>query len=292
MVTRYRSGWDYESLNEFTTVYVVRWRGKDGKRYASPFKTKDSAEQRAKDLRSQGNTEVSVTQDTLRGNIKFKSDNSPDIKGMQKEDVGDYLRSKMNPTQIANIKKVWQGKKASDITPAIRKMIKDLDIPTQLAIKHANVPHLGKLIEDASKDAENVAKLRTRQMALQTKLKDLDPGESKDKTPMAIAKNDIETIQMKMDQLRSKMKKEQVHPAKSLIEAITAVKNKAEKTGMPYSILKKVYDRGMAAWKGGHRPGTTPQQWAMARVNSFVTKSSGTWGKADKDLAAKVRSKK
>ena len=292
MVTRYRSTWDYESLNEFTVVHVARWRGKDGKRYASPFKTKDSAEQRAKDLRSQGNTEVSVTQDTLRGNIKFKSDNSPDIKGMQKEDVGDYLRSKMNPTQIANIKKVWQGKKASDITPAIRKMIKDLDIPTQLAIKHANVPHLGKLNEDASKDAENVAKLRTRQMALQTKLKDLDPGEPKDKTPMAITKNDIENIQMKMDQIRGKMKKEQVHPAKSLIEAITAVKNKAEKTGMPYSILKKVYDRGMAAWKGGHRPGTTPQQWAMARVNSFVTKSSGTWGKADKDLAAKVRSKK
>jgi hypothetical protein len=292
MVTRYRSTWDYESLNEFTVVHVARWRGKDGKRYASPFKTKDSAEQRAKDLRSQGNTEVSVTQDTLRGNIKFKSDNSPDIKGMQKEDVGDYITTKMNPTQIANIKKVWQGKKASDITPAIRKMIKDLDIPTQLAIKHANVPHLGKLIEDASKDAENTAKLRTRQMALQTKLKDLDPGEPKDKTPMAITKNDIENIQMKMDQIKKKTRNEQLHPAKALIEAITAVKNKAEKTGMSYSILKKVYDRGMAAWKGGHRPGTTPQQWAMARVNSFVTKSSGTWGKADKDLAAKVRSKK
>jgi len=27
----------------------------------------------------------------------------------------------------------------------------------------------------------------------------------------------------------------------------------------------------------------------MARVNSFVTKSSGTWGKADSDLAAKIR---
>ena len=85
MVTRYRSGWDYESLNEFTTVYVVRWRGKDGKRYASPFKTKDSADNKAKEYRSQGNKEVTVTQDTLRGNIKFKSDNSPDIKGMQKE---------------------------------------------------------------------------------------------------------------------------------------------------------------------------------------------------------------
>ena len=58
---------------------------------------------------------------------------------------------------------------------------------------------------------------------------------------------------------------------------------------MPYGILKKVYDRGMAAWKGGHRPGATQQQWAFARVNSFVTKSSGTWGKADKDLAQKVR---
>ena len=64
---------------------------------------------------------------------------------------------------------------------------------------------------------------------------------------------------------------------------------KAEKSGMPLAILRKVYNRGMAAWKTGHRPGTTPQQWGMARVNSFVTKSSGTWGKADKDLAAKVR---
>lgn len=72
-------------------------------------------------------------------------------------------------------------------------------------------------------------------------------------------------------------------------DAETGLKKKAEKSGMPYGILKKVYDRGMAAWKTGHRPGTTPQQWGMARVNSFVTKSSGTWGKADSDLAAKVR---
>jgi len=74
-----------------------------------------------------------------------------------------------------------------------------------------------------------------------------------------------------------------------LNEKIEGLVKKAEKSGMPYGILKKVYDRGMAAWKTGHRPGTTPQQWAFARVNSFVTKSSGTWGKADKDLADKVR---
>ncbi len=75
----------------------------------------------------------------------------------------------------------------------------------------------------------------------------------------------------------------------SLDEAIKGLQKKAEKSGMPYSILKQVYNRGMAAWKGGHRPGTTPQQWAFARVNSFITKSSGTWGKADADLAKKVR---
>jgi hypothetical protein len=71
--------------------------------------------------------------------------------------------------------------------------------------------------------------------------------------------------------------------------AEAGLKAKAEKSGMPLGVLKKVYDRGVAAWKGGHRPGTTPQQWGMARVNSFVTKSSGTWGKADADLAKQVR---
>ena len=73
-----------------------------------------------------------------------------------------------------------------------------------------------------------------------------------------------------------------------LDEKIAGLVKKSEKSGMSYSILKKVYDRGMAAWKTGHRPGTTPQQWAFARVNSFTTKSSGTWGKADKDLAKQV----
>lgn len=67
-----------------------------------------------------------------------------------------------------------------------------------------------------------------------------------------------------------------------------ALKKKADKSGMPYGILKKVFDRGVAAWRTGHRPGTTPVQWGLARVNSFVTKSKGTWGGADKDLAAKV----
>ena len=64
--------------------------------------------------------------------------------------------------------------------------------------------------------------------------------------------------------------------------ATKGLKNKADKSGVSYSILKKVYDRGLAAYKTGHRPGTTAPQWAMARVNSFLT--GGGARKADNDL--------
>jgi hypothetical protein len=67
-------------------------------------------------------------------------------------------------------------------------------------------------------------------------------------------------------------------------EAAKGLAAKAEKSGIPLSTLKKVYNRGMAAWRGGHRPGTTPQQWAMARVNSYITKGKGTYYGADADL--------
>ena len=96
-----------------------------------------------------------------------------------------------------------------------------------------------------------------------------------------------------VDQMLKALQKESINENRRLyVETIAGLKKKAEKSGMPYSILKKVYDRGMAAWKGGHRPGASQQQWAFARVNSFVTKSSGTWGGADKDLAKQVRGSK
>jgi hypothetical protein len=69
----------------------------------------------------------------------------------------------------------------------------------------------------------------------------------------------------------------------------TGLKNKSEETGVPIGILRAVMRRGMAAWKSGHRPGIGQAQWAYARVNSFLTKGKGTWGKADKDLAKEVR---
>ena len=74
----------------------------------------------------------------------------------------------------------------------------------------------------------------------------------------------------------------------------TALKNKAKKTGMPLGILRQVYRRGVAAWKIGHIPGTTPQQWGMARVNSFATggKTTKMGDKALYQQAKKAKAKR
>ena len=68
-----------------------------------------------------------------------------------------------------------------------------------------------------------------------------------------------------------------------------ALKTKSEETGVPIGIIRIIMRRGMAAWKTGHRPGATEQQWGYARVNAFLTKGKGTWGDADKDVAKEVR---
>ena len=82
----------------------------------------------------------------------------------------------------------------------------------------------------------------------------------------------------------AQMKRAKGEEVEVIDEKIAGLVNKSEKTGVPYGILKKSYDRGMAAWKGGHRPGATQQQWAFARVNSMLT-----GGKADPDLQAKIK---
>lgn len=63
----------------------------------------------------------------------------------------------------------------------------------------------------------------------------------------------------------------------------TALKKKVEETGVPLPLLRIVMRRGMAAWKSGHRPGAGQEQWGYARVNSFLTKAPGTWGRPIND---------
>jgi hypothetical protein len=74
-------------------------------------------------------------------------------------------------------------------------------------------------------------------------------------------------------------------------DADTALTNKAKATGISKTVLRGVYDKGLAAWKTGHRPGVGQHQWAMARVNSFVTGKGGA-RKADKGLWKKASKSK
>lgn len=58
----------------------------------------------------------------------------------------------------------------------------------------------------------------------------------------------------------------------------------AKATGVPLKTLQTVYNRGMAAWRTGHRPGASAHAWGMARVHSFVLHGK-TYRTADADLA-------
>jgi hypothetical protein len=63
---------------------------------------------------------------------------------------------------------------------------------------------------------------------------------------------------------------------------------KAKATGVPLSYLTQVYNRGLAAWRTGHRPGATQQQWGYARVHSFLTKGK-TYHTTDSDIVKKAK---
>ena len=68
-------------------------------------------------------------------------------------------------------------------------------------------------------------------------------------------------------------------------KAGSSLADKSKKSGISTSTLRKGDNRGVAAWKTGHRPGTTPSQWGHARVNAFIVKKKKGGLNHDKDLA-------
>ena len=187
-----------------------------------------------------------------------------------KEDTSKFTSQQIKMAYgVANDKRYKAGNYSGAVA-AIEKIAKGLSLH----------PDVQNVLKRTNEDVQEMAKDKAYAIGMSTAKKKYN-----DEPPLD--KKTIKKAHEIGDKL-SKMKNED-HPAKKMFEQIEGLKNKAEKSGMPYGILKQVYDRGMAAWRGGHRPGTTQQQWAFARVNSFITKSSGTWGGADKDLAAKVK---
>ena len=68
-----------------------------------------------------------------------------------------------------------------------------------------------------------------------------------------------------------------------------ALKDKATESGVPIGLLRLVMRRGLDAWNSSHREGVPQVAWGYARVNAFLEKGKGTWGKADADIAKEVR---
>lgn len=67
-----------------------------------------------------------------------------------------------------------------------------------------------------------------------------------------------------------------------------SLQERSDVTGVPLKYIKESFDRGMAAWRTGHRPGATQQQWGYARVSSFLLKGK-TYDTTDSDLARKAK---
>lgn len=58
---------------------------------------------------------------------------------------------------------------------------------------------------------------------------------------------------------------------------------------IPASIVRRVYEKGEAAWAVGHRPGATQSQWAKARVYSFIRKGNTVTKGPDEQLYTKAK---
>jgi len=75
---------------------------------------------------------------------------------------------------------------------------------------------------------------------------------------------------------------------KKLFPNAKSLEEKAKVTGVPLKYIKDSYNRGMAAWRTGHRPSATQQQWGYARTSSFLLKGK-TYYTADSDLVKKAK---
>ena len=137
--------------------------------------------------------------------------------------------------------------------------------------------HTKKFKKMFGEDAVAAARLKANQADEQDRQKDKHEREVeklKQKHEKENEKQKAEDEKEKENELMQKQREAQREEVELEEEgaADKSLKKKADKTGISVGILKQVYKRGVAAWRTGHRPGTTPAQWGMARVNAFITK--------------------
>ena len=181
--------------------------------------------------------------------------------------------------------KMKNGKKVPNCVPEEMSVEEAMKVPGYISDAY----EIGKDYADHAKDitpGESSKKKIKEMEPTEIKIKDIKEWSESETTIHKYKERYGDTYEEILESVVAKM----IEKVEQLDEKITGLQNKSDKTGIPYGILKKVYDRGMAAWRGGHRPGATQQQWAFARVNSFIT--GGGARKADNDLWQQVKGSK
>lgn len=93
---------------------------------------------------------------------------------------------------------------------------------------------------------------------------------------------DVETEPSKYTKLEGAQKVREETKDNSKEEFIRA---SSKVSGVSKEIIEEVYDKGLKAWAtSGHRPGTTAQQWAIARVYAFLFDENSGARRADQHL--------
>ena len=228
----------------------------------------------------------------------------PDVGDMKGTQPKKYFSGVKKSTKDDRARHFRKGAKMSDDNPAAYKPApgdsKGKTRPSQYTKKYkqmfGDAYEIGKdyaqhtyKIDPYSAPKKKEKKVKEEELKVYEKYGDIEYNDIKvwSESPETISKfKDKYGLdwRVKLDENVAKMM-EKISP---LHEKIAGLEKKAKASGISYSILKQVYNRGMAAWRTGHRPGTTPQQWAFARVNSFIT-GGKTRTTADKDLWAKTK---
>jgi len=259
-----------ETINEFKKMTVT-------------FKNMNDMSKASTDLAKQGFTI------NAKGTV-MKVDGKGDDLNKYATDLKNFYGAKIVAEE--NLKELSKAERDKRIQRA-KDMIKYYDAQKKAALKGPNKALAKKMLKNDSEDEPREKKKETPpldttgvvEMAKDSSAHAIGMSQAMkstgDKPPL-----DKSTIKKGHKIAKAILNTEE---KRVYVESMAGLRKKADKSGMSYSILKKVFDRGMAAWKSGHRPGASQQQWAYARVNSFITKSSGTWGGADKDLAKQVK---
>lgn len=107
--------------------------------------------------------------------------------------------------------------------------------------------------------------------------KDEDDEDDEDEEDVEDEYNEMSVYEAIRSMDRGMFTEEELVELAPIFETIDGLEKKSSKSGISYSVLKQVYDRGVDSWL--EQSNMTVEQWAFARVNTFIAN-----GKSDADL--------